>query len=197
MSPPGIPRLILASTSPYRRLLLEKLGLDFDCVSPGIDETRQLDEPPEALVTRLATEKSGAIAIQYPNQWVIGCDQVAVLENQVIGKPGSLEKAQAQLVQASGRTLEFLTGICVTRFESGHSCTEVDRCRVSFRSLTLQQIERYLAREQPLDCAGSFKSEGLGISLLERIEGDDPNALIGLPLIRLVSILTAFGIEIP
>jgi len=197
MSSPGNPRLILASTSPYRRLLLEKLGLAFDCVSPGIDETRQLDEPPEVLVTRLATEKSKAIAIQYPHQWVIGCDQVAVLEDQVIGKPGSMEKARAQLVQASGRTLEFLTGICVTRFESGHSCTEVDRCRVSFRSLTLHRIERYLAREQPLDCAGSFKSEGLGISLLERIEGDDPNALIGLPLIRLVGILTAFGIEIP
>jgi len=197
MSPPGIPRLILASTSPYRRLLLEKLGLDFDCVSPGIDETRQLNEPPVDLVTRLATEKSRAIASRYPREWVIGCNQVAVLENQVIGKPGALENARAQLVQASGRTLEFLTAICVTRLGSGQSCTEVDRCRVGFRSLTLQQIERYLAREQPLDCAGSFKSEGLGIALLERIEGDDPNALIGLPLIRLVSILSAFGIEIP
>ena len=197
MISPKTPGLILASTSPYRRLLLEKLGVEFDCVSPEVDETRGPDEPPQALVARLGSEKSRAVARLYPRAVVVGCDQVAVFENRVIGKPGSMEKARAQLEQASGRTLEFMTAVCVTRLGTDQSCTEVDICRVSFRPLTQQQIERYLEQERPLDCAGSFKSEGFGISLLERIEGDDPNALIGLPLIRLVRMLAAFGIEIP
>jgi len=191
------PRLILASTSPYRRQLLEKLGYGFECVSPGIDEAQRPDESPAALVIRLASEKSRAIAHRHADGLVIGCDQVAVLEGRVFGKPGSLAKARAQLEQASGRTLDFLTAICVTQAESSQSCTEVDICRVSFRPLSNNQIDRYLEREKPLDCAGSFKSEGLGITLLEKIEGDDPNALVGLPLIRLVRMLAAFGLEIP
>lgn len=190
-------RLILASTSPYRRDLLKKLGLSFECAAPGIDESRHRNESAHALASRLAQEKAAAIAEQRDEGLIIGSDQVAALEGILIGKPGSREAAIDQLLRASGRTVDFHTAICVTQAETGTTRTLVDLCRVTFRSLTQDQIKRYLDADQPYDCAGSFKSEGLGISLMERIEGNDPNALVGLPLINLIRLLDSFGVQIP
>lgn len=187
--------LILASTSAYRQALLEKLGLPFIAVSPGVDETRRKNEEPRALATRLAKEKSLAVARRIPRGLVIGSDQVAVLNGVVLAKPGARESAITQLIAASGQTIHFYTAVCVTQAETGHVVTDLDECRVTVRPLSRRQIERYVELENPLDCAGSFKSEGLGIALLEKIEGEDPNALVGLPLIRLIRILEAFGLD--
>lgn len=192
-----LPRIILASTSPYRRDLLKKLGLPFECATPGIDESRRRNESAQTLASRLAQEKAVAIANQWGEGLIIGSDQVAAMDGILIGKPGSRETAIDQLLRSSGRTVEFHTAVCVTQAETGISRGLVDLCRVTFRPLTDNQIKRYLDADQPYDCAGSFKSEGLGISLMEKIEGNDPNALVGLPLINLIRLLDSFGVQIP
>jgi len=188
--------LILASGSIFRRALLERLGLPFTTVTSNVDETRRPGEPPRELVVRLAEAKAKAVAGDYPNALIIGSDQVAYLDGAVIGKPGGREGAVAQLTRASGREVAFYTGLCLLDAGSGRAQICCEPFRVHFRPLSRAQIEGYVDREQPFSCAGSFRSEALGIALFERLEGDDPNALIGLPLIRLVSMLEAEGIDL-
>lgn len=190
--PPPQP-LILASTSPYRRALLARLGWAFAVVAPHVDETRQPNESASALVLRLAEAKARAVVAQFPDALIIGSDQVAVLDDAVLGKPHDRATAIRQLEAAAGRCVLFHTGLCVLNAATGLAHTLVEPFRVHFRTLTRQQIENYVDREQPYDCAGSFKSEGLGITLFARLEGDDPNALMGLPLIRLTALLEAAG----
>jgi len=189
-------KLVLASTSPFRRAVLEKLGVPFDVVSPEVDETPLPGETPEALVERLAIAKAQAVADQREAGLVIGSDQVAVIDGEILGKPGSHERAVAQLRRASGKRVTFLTGLALVNAGSGRVQSEVAPFHVHFRDLTESLIENYLKREQPYNCAGSFKSEALGIVLFERLEGDDPNTLIGLPLIRLVRMLEAEGVSV-
>lgn len=191
------PPLVLASTSPYRRELLGKLGLAFDVAAPDVDEGALPGEGPEALVRRLAEAKARAVAANHPGALVIGSDQVAVLDGKVLGKPGDQDRATQQLRAASGKSVLFLTGLCLLDGRDGTAQVDVVPFRVVFRALSEAQIERYLNRERPYNCAGSFKSEGLGISLFKRLEGDDPNALIGLPLIRLVDMLATTGVHVP
>ena len=195
------PALILASTSRYRKELLARLGLDFTCIAPGVDETPLAGEIPGALVARLARAKAAAVAAQQPEAWVIGSDQVAVLDAPagptMLGRPGSEERCQWQLQSCSGHSVEFLTAVTVMRQESNSLSEFIDRTRVRFRVLDEASIDRYVALEQPLDCAGGFKSEGLGIALCESIESTDPTGLIGLPLIRLSAALRAVGFELP
>lgn len=186
--------LVLASTSPFRRELLERLGLRFSTASPEVDEARRPNEPAQALVLRLAEAKARAVAGQHPDALIIGSDQVACLDDAILGKPGSRENAIAQLERASGRTVLFQTGLCLLDARNGRAQTIVEPFRVHFRQLSRAQIEGYVDREQPFNCAGSFKSEGLGIALFQRMEGEDPSALIGLPLIRLVPLLEAAGL---
>lgn len=191
-----MPQLVLASTSPFRKQLLEKLGLEFITDSPDIDESRLEDETPEQLVARLAREKAMAVAARHPGSLIIGSDQVAVIDNEILGKPGGHDKAAAQLRVASGRRVTFLTGLCLYNSTTGDSQVEVVPFGVVFRELTESQIENYLKTEQPYNCAGSFKSEAMGIALFEKLEGEDPNTLIGLPLIRLVRMLEAEGVRV-
>lgn len=186
-------RLVLASTSRYRRELLARLGLPFTTCAPDCDETPLPGEAPAVLVERLARAKAASVAAREPHALVIGSDQVAVLDGAILGKPGDHARAVAQLAAAAGRRVEFLTGLCLHDGVSGRVQCDVVPYAVEFRALTATQIEAYLRHEQPYDCAGSFKSEGLGIALFERLDGDDPNALIGLPLIRLVRMLEAAG----
>lgn len=190
------PRLVLASTSPYRRELLEKLGLPFEIVAPGVTEDRSEGESPDTLALRLATEKALAVVGQLANGLVIGSDQVAVLDDEPLGKPRTRENAICQLRRASGRAMQFYTALCVADAATGITKIDLDVCTVVFRTLAEEQIARYVDREQPLDCAGAFKSEKLGIALIERIEGDDPNSLVGLPLIRLIRLLEIFGVAV-
>ncbi|MBK1633742.1 septum formation inhibitor Maf [Thiohalocapsa halophila] len=194
------PRLVLASTSPFRRELLARLGLPFDIAAPDVDEAQRPGEGAKGLVLRLAESKARAVADQFPDALVIGSDQVAGLADEpdgaILGKPGTRERAIEQLTRASGRTVVFRTGLCLLRTADARVQTACELFKVHFRTLTKAQIEAYIDREQPLGCAGSFKSEGLGITLFERLEGDDPNALIGLPLIRLVDMLAAAGVEV-
>jgi MAF protein len=189
-------KLILASSSPYRAELLRKLGLPFDTLAPDIDEAARPSERPESLVLRLAEEKASAVAQRGGHALVIGSDQVAVSEGEILGKPGTEERAQAQLARLSGRAVLFHTGLCLLDAESGHAQTTVVTTAVTFRTLTGEEIRDYVARERPVDCAGSFKSEGLGIALFEAIEGPDPNALVGLPLIELCRMLRAAGVNV-
>ena len=189
--------IILASTSPYRRMLLERLGLDFAVSAPKVDETPRPQEGPAALVQRLARAKAGAAAALHPRTLLIGADQAAALDGAIIGKPGDHVGASAQLRAVSGQTLTFHTGLCVLDGRTGGSREHVDVTRVHFRALSEPEIERYLRTEQPYNCAGSFKAEGLGISLFERIESQDPTALVGLPLIVLCRFLREFGISLP
>ncbi len=198
------PKLILASTSPYRRLLLERLGLAFDCAAPGIDETPLAQEPPLRLARRLAQAKAAAVAAGRPDAWVIGSDQVALLRTvdggtQVHGKPHTAERCAAQLRASSGRTVEFVTAVAVLRAGAAAAQAHefMDTTRVKFRDLDDATIARYVERESPLDCAGGFKSEGLGIALCDSIDSADPTALIGLPLIRLAAALRRCGFQIP
>ncbi|MBI1425171.1 MAG: septum formation inhibitor Maf [Gammaproteobacteria bacterium] len=191
-----IEKLVLASTSPYRKALLEKLQLAFDTAAPDIDESALPGENPEQLVARLAEAKAMAIADRYPDALIIGSDQVAVVDGKIVGKPGDHEKAHAQLKRAAGKRVTFLTGLCLHNSLSRRSQVEVVPFSVIFRQLTETQIEHYLQREQPYNCAGSFKSEGLGIALFEKLEGDDPNTLIGLPLIRLIRMLENEGFPV-
>lgn len=190
-------QLILASSSPYRRALLDRLQLRYRAVSPDIDESRGERETPEAYVRRLSQEKAAAVAARHPESLIIGSDQAAVLDGEILDKPGSHERALAQLRRASGRHVDFLTGLCLLNAARATVQTDVVRTRVHFRRLDDAAIKRYLWRERPYDCAGSFRSEGLGIVLFERIESDDPTALIGLPLIRLASMLRHEGIVLP
>ncbi|HHC72965.1 MAG TPA: septum formation inhibitor Maf [Thiotrichales bacterium] len=189
--------LILGSTSPFRRELLERLAIPFETDSPEVDESRLGGETPELLVRRLAESKARAVGLRHPDALVIGSDQVAVLEGEVMGKPGSPERAAEQLRRASGRTVTFLTGLCLLNTATDRAQVDVIPFEVTFRELDDGRIRRYLAHDRPWNCAGSFKSEGLGIALFRRMSGEDPTALIGLPLIRLVEMLAAEGIVIP
>ncbi|GAB4397710.1 MAG: Maf-like protein [Rhodoferax sp.] len=193
---PEAATLILASTSPYRRELLCRLRHPFAVVAPCVDETPLTGEAPAALARRLAQAKALAVARQFPRARVIGSDQVADLDGQPLGKPGTHDRAVAQLQSMRGRTVVFQTAVAVAHAASGFVQTELAAVRVVFRALTDAQIEAYVRAEQPYDCAGSAKSEGLGIALLERIDNDDPTALIGLPLIRVCHLLQAAGLPV-
>ena len=190
-------QILLASTSAYRRALLARLGLAFDCDAPGTDETPRPGESPVALVERLAQAKATAVAQRHPASLVIGGDQVAVLDGEILGKPGNHACAIRQLTALSGRAAAIHTAVCVQYLCADRRLSYVDTTQVYFRRLTAQEIERYLQTERPYDCAGSFKSEGLGISLFERIESQDPTALMGLPLITLCRMLSELGISLP
>lgn len=192
---PMMPRLILASTSVYRRELLARLQLEFSTARPDVDEQAQPDESPETLASRLAAEKAAAVAAGAPDAWVIGSDQVADLDGQSLGKPGTLEQARAQLGAMAGRTVRFHTAVSLTGPQ--RSFHALDLTEVQLRPLTPDDIARYLAAEPALDCAGSFKCEGLGISLFDAIRTSDPTALIGLPLIALARLLRQAGFVLP
>lgn len=189
--------IILASSSPYRRELLQRLAIDFDCISPNIDESALPTESAEQLVSRLAQQKAQAVAADYPQQLIIGSDQVASLGQTILTKPGNSDKAMAQLGACSGKTVTFYTGLSLLNSKTGQQQTCVEPFSVKFRMLDTATIERYISAEQPFDCAGSFKVEGLGISLFEQLIGDDPNSLMGLPLIKLVDMLRTEGVAIP
>jgi len=189
--------LVLASTSPYRRELLGRLGLPFATTRPETDETALPGEAPEALVARLAEAKARAAAANHPDALIIGSDQVAVINGTVLGKPGTPQRAHEQLRAVAGQAVTFLTGLCLLDTASDEAQVVVEPFAVHFRELDEAQIARYIDRERPFDCAGSFKSEGLGIALFERLEGDDPAALVGLPLIRLVTLLAKAGVSLP
>jgi septum formation protein len=190
-------KLILASSSPYRRELLGRLGLAFECWSPQVDEAALPAEPPRQTAARLARLKADAGAKRFPQGWIIGSDQVADLDGMPIGKPGSLERARRQLRDVSGHSVLFHTALCVWNARENRRHERLVTTDVAFRRLTDAEIERYLQREPALDVAGSAKSEGLGISLLSRLGGEDPSALVGLPLIALSAILRAEGFDIP
>ena len=190
------PKLILASTSPYRRELLARLGLPFTVANPQTDESSRSGETPENLALRLSEAKARAVATAYPDALIIGSDQVAVMNGHLFGKPGTHECAVEQLRTLRGKTVNFFTGICLLNSRSGHAQVSGVPTLVTFRDLSDREIENYLQREQPYNCAGAAKSEGLGIALLSRLHGDDPNALIGLPLIALCTMLRAEGVDI-
>jgi septum formation protein len=188
--------LILGSTSRYRRELLERLRVPFDVVSPDVDETPLAGEAPQALATRLALAKAKAVAAQHPHAVVIGSDQVADLHGEPLGKPGTHERAVLQLQRMRGQTVVFQTAVSVVCLDSRFEKTELAQIKVRFRDLSDAEIEAYLRAEEPYDCAGSAKSEGLGIVLLDAIDNDDPTALIGLPMIRTTRLLRAAGIDL-
>ncbi len=190
------PELILGSTSIYRRELLERLKIPFRVEAPDIDETPLQNETPQQLVERLSIEKARTVAAKNPSSLVIGSDQVAVHNGKIVGKPLTHDKAMQQLREANGKEIVLYTGLSVVNADTGESLTEVIPFHVVFRKLTEDQLENYLHKEQPYHCAGSVKSEGLGIALLERFDGEDPNTLIGLPLIRLIRMLEHFGVSI-
>ena len=189
--------LLLASSSVYRRDLLSRLRLPFTCSSPDIDESHRPGESALELVQRLSLEKAQALAASHPAHLIIGSDQVAVLNGQIIGKPHTFDKARQQLLNASGASVSFLTGLTLLNSQTGHYQTDCVPFTVHMRHLSAEQIERYLHAEEPYDCAGSFKAEGLGVSLFQRTEGDDATSLVGLPLIRLVDMLLAQGVAMP
>ena len=189
--------LVLASTSAYRRMLLERLQLPFSTDRPETDETPLPGELPAATAERLAAEKARAVAARWPDALIIGSDQVACLGNEIFGKPGTEERAIVQLQRMRGQTVTFHTALAVLNTRSGRLQAEGVPTQVRFRSLSDDEIRRYVAKERPLDCAGSAKSEGLGIALLEAMPGDDPTALIVLPLIALARMLRAEGLELP
>jgi septum formation protein len=187
--------LILASSSPYRRETLAKLHLDFTSHSPDIDESMRENESPTLLVERLALEKAQAVSTECNNALIIGSDQIAILDNLVMTKPHTHENAIKQLRASSGKKVTFLTSLCLLNSQTGKHQLTVAPYSVEFLELSDAQIEYYLQKEQPYNCAGSFKSEGFGITLFKRFEGDDPNSLIGLPLIALVNMLRNEGVE--
>jgi 7-methyl-GTP pyrophosphatase len=196
------PPLILGSTSVYRRELLTRLQIPFECHSPGVDETPLPGERARELVVRLARQKAQAVAERHPEAWVIGSDQVALLSNAsqhdlILGKPGSVAKCIEQLEACSGRTVDFVTAVAVVHRREAALVEFIDTTRVSYRNLDRDTIKRYVEREGPLDCAGGFKSEALGITLCESIDSRDPTALTGLPLIRLCAVLRDAGFELP
>lgn len=189
-------KLILGSSSPYRKELLERLKIPFDVIGPDIDETPLPKETPMELVKRLSIAKAQHIADRQSGSLVIGSDQVAVHEKKIVGKPHDHEHAVEQLKEASGKTIMLYTGLALINSDTGHIQSDVVPYKVVFRDLNEKQIQNYLRKEQPYKCAGSVKSEGLGIALLKRFEGEDPNTLIGLPLIRLIHMLAVEGMEI-
>lgn len=187
--------LILASGSPYRKALLERLGLPFEVLVGGVDESARPGETPRELVTRLAGAKAAAVASLRDEACIIGSDQLAVCRDEVLGKPGSVERCIGQLLSCSGQVVEFLTAVAVIQPGSGATLLHMDSTRVHFRVLERREVERYVALERPLDCAGGFKCEGLGIALFESIRSEDPTALIGLPLIWLAGALRRAGLD--
>ncbi|MQM29144.1 MAG: septum formation inhibitor Maf [Candidatus Accumulibacter phosphatis] len=189
-------QLILASTSPFRRQLLARLGLPFASADPAVDETPLPGETPEASALRLSEAKARAVSALFPDALIIGSDQVACLDGQVFGKPGDHGRAVRQLQTMRGRSVNFFTGLCLLDAASGRAQLRGVPTRVHFRDLTDTEIENYLRREQPYNCAGSAKSEGLGIALIARIDGEDPHALIGLPLIALCDLLRTESVSI-
>ena len=188
--------VILASTSPYRRMLLERLGVPFSTSSPGVDEAEIAGESPPERARRLAAAKAQAVALGHPEAIVIGSDQVAAAGELILEKPATLSRAREQLEALSGAEARFYTA-CAIRAPGSSGAAHLEETRVVFRKLSSQEIERYVAREQPLDCAGGFKAEALGVSLFERIESSDPTALIGLPLIWVAAALRRFGHAVP
>lgn len=190
-------QIILGSTSPFRKALMEKLAIDFTIAAPDIDETRLIDESAEAMVRRLSVEKAKEVAKTHQDGLIIGSDQCAMLNNDIMGKPGTHENAVKQLQASSGNVVTYLTGLCVYDTNSGNYELDCIPFYVEFRSLSNDEINRYLHRDQPYGCAGSFKSEGLGITLFKKMRGDDPSSLIGLPLIRLCEMLRKQGIALP
>lgn len=189
--------LLLASSSPYRRELLQRLRVPFTCASPDIDEQRQPDESAGDLVRRLSRQKAEALAAAYPHHLIIGSDQVAVLGEQILGKPHTFERACEQLLAASGQQVTFLTGLALLNSETGECQVDCIPFTVNLRELDVARVERYVEAERPFDCAGSFKAEGLGVSLFQSTHGPDATSLIGLPLIRLVDMLSHEGVRIP
>ncbi|MEX2474232.1 nucleoside triphosphate pyrophosphatase [Marinobacter sp.] len=188
--------LLLASSSPYRKALLERLGLPFTSASPDIDESPATGESAQQLATRLAREKAQALAPEHPGHWIIGSDQVACLpDGSILTKPGNRELAIQQLSRSSGQTVCFLTGLALLDADTGAIQTHCEPFDVEFRTLTLEEIEGYLDQEEPYDCAGSFKMERLGIALFRSLNGQDPNSLIGLPLIALTDMLRDWGVN--
>ena len=196
LSRPANRPLILGSTSRYRRELLQRLQIPFDVAAPDVDETPLPSETPRGLAERLALAKARAVASVFPHAVVIGADQVADLNGLPLGKPGNHERAVMQLRQMRGQTVIFQTAVAVVCFESGFEQRSLAAVRVKFRDLSDNEIENYLRAEQPYDCAGSAKSEGLGIALLESIESDDPTALVGLPLIRTCKMIQSAGVAL-
>ena len=188
-------RIVLGSSSPFRKSLLEKLALSFDCDSPDVDETPLKGEHPKDMVARLAKAKAQVVAAKHPQSIIIASDQCATLDGKIIGKPGDHDTAVEQLKAASGRAVAFYTSLCVMNATTEQYQECVEPFYVYFRELSEEQIENYLKKEEPYNCAGSFKSEGLGITLFDRLEGEDPNTLIGLPLIRLTRFLEKFHIR--
>lgn len=189
-------KLILASTSPFRKALLERLQVDFLCDSPDIDESPLEGESVEDMVVRLAKIKAEAVAEKYPDGLIIGSDQSAVLEGEILTKSGNFDTAVKQLNKASGKRIVFQTGLCLLNTRTGNTQTACVPYTVVFKPLTQDMIEHYLKKEEPYNCVGSFKSEGLGIALFEKFEGEDPNALIGLPLIKLIEMLENEGFSV-
>ncbi|MFP5402546.1 MAG: Maf family protein [Gammaproteobacteria bacterium] len=190
-------KVVLASTSAYRKMLLERLHLPFETDRPETDETPLPGEAPAAIAERLAAEKARAVAARWPDSLIIGSDQVAYLGDEIFGKPGTEARAIAQLQRMRGQTVVFHTALALLNTRSGHLQIEGVPTRVRFRDLSDDEIRRYIAKERPLDCAGSAKSEGLGITLLDAMPGEDPTALIGLPLIALSRMLRAEGLQLP
>ncbi|MGG4610213.1 Maf family protein [Providencia sp. Me31A] len=187
--------IILASTSAFRQTLLKKLGLPFLAVPPNIDESSILQESAQALVMRLSHEKAQALANQYPQHLIIGSDQVCVIDGKIVGKPHHFDNAFKQLKAASGNKITFYTGLCLLDTETGKFNVQCELFDVYFRQLSDNEITNYLHKEEPYQCAGSFKSEGLGISLFEKLSGRDPNTLIGLPIILLLEMLRHHGVN--
>lgn len=188
--------LVLGSTSPFRKSILEKLNLPFECAKPNIDETALVGETPQVLVERLAIEKSKAVAREFPNALIIGSDQVAVCDGEILGKPHNFDNGMVQLTKFSNKAVTFYTGLCVFDSASNTVTSLVELFVVHFNKLSSSDIASYLKAEEPYNCAGSFKSEGLGICLFKKLEGDDPNTLIGLPLIKLVSLLKQHNLDV-
>ena len=197
MSGPAPPTLVLASTSSHRRELLTRLRIPFRSEAPLVDETRRAGETPEHTAARLAREKASTVAARTPGAVVIGSDQVAIRGDEVLGKPGDRERCLRQLAGSAGRTVDFLTAVCVIDGRTGRRDEHIDRTQVVFRALDSAEIERYVDADRPWDCAGGFKAESLGIALFERIESSDPTALTGLPLTWVSAVLRRCGYSVP
>lgn len=190
------PKLVLASSSPFRKELLKKIYPIFETASPNIDESSQADEAPLELSKRLANEKANALRLDFPDHLIIGSDQVAMLGDYQLTKPNTFENSVQQLTRSSGKIINFYTSFCVLNSKTHETITDTDICRVHMKTLSPQQIQHYVERDKPYGCAAAFKSEGLGIALFEKIEGEDPNALVGLPLIKLIRSLGQMGVQI-
>lgn len=188
-------KLLLASSSPFRRQVLSKLQIPFQSDSPDIDETALSGEQPAEYVERLAIEKAKALAEKFNDHWIVGSDQCSVVNGEICGKPHTCENAERQLQRSSGQTVHFYTGLCLLNAKTGDYQSMVEPFSVCFRDLSDDEIRRYIALEQPLNCAGSFKVEGLGINLFKKLEGRDENSLIGLPLIGLLELMRSAGLE--